>query len=427
MGRNYWKCQSLHNGLVNLARFWRVGPFICYLVLLCSRLPIVVRHGRFWAEEGTLYFHNAWTLSWHAALFRPEVGYLSLVANVSALAARWLVPLERAPHVTTDIAIAVQALPVLILCTARDEWLRRPSILFAAALLFALPAGCDEVWLNTPNSQFHIAVAVALCLVLQMPLSQAGRIARAVLVLLGPLCSPITCGLLPLFVARAALTRERARAVQAACLAVGGVIQLAVYLDHRMPERGGPMGTSVFLSVLFAKNLVLPFLGSKSGELLARDVWNLLGKGIQPFWEMFAAVIAFATLLGAALLRWRDRQEPLWFFLSAGTLAIVSYYASLGQHVDLVGTMGGNRYAFAPNMLGALAVLSLIGQVSDRVSRVSCAAIIWLLAIGFQDYVDPQMPTLVTGPSWIDGVKNWRSNPSNPIPIWPTGWEVRLQ
>lgn len=48
----------------------------------------------------------------------------------SASMARYWVPLQDAPRVTTAIALAVQALPTVLLATARDMWLRRPIALF---------------------------------------------------------------------------------------------------------------------------------------------------------------------------------------------------------------------------------------------------------------------------------------------------------
>jgi len=349
---------------------------------------------------------------------------LSLIANLSALAARWLVPLESAPKITTMIALAVQALPIVILCAARDEWLQRRATLLAAALLLSLPAGCDEVWLNTINSQFHVAIAVALCLVLQVPASRALRGGSNALLLVGPLCSPITGALFPLFLLRAISNRDRARIAQALFLLVGCFVQFTFFY-HSMPYRRQEMGLSVLVCVFMAKNLALPLLGWQSGEVVAAHARALLAQGIHPFFEMLSCLLFLATISWAAFARRRLRPEPMWLLLAAGTIAVCSYFGSLGPHIDLVGTTGSNRYAFVPNVLGALAILALIDRTQDRITMGACAAVVWLLAIGFQDYVDPSMK-LRAGPSWADGVRVWRSNPSALIPIWPDGWSVKL-
>ena len=49
-------------------------------LLICLRMPEIVIRGRFWAEEGVVFFHNAWTLPWSKALLTPLGGYLPLIA-----------------------------------------------------------------------------------------------------------------------------------------------------------------------------------------------------------------------------------------------------------------------------------------------------------------------------------------------------------
>ena len=65
---------------------------------ICARMPEIVIKGRFWAEEGDVFFHEAWVLPPMRALFRSYGGYLNLAANIGTLAARWLLPVSSAPH-----------------------------------------------------------------------------------------------------------------------------------------------------------------------------------------------------------------------------------------------------------------------------------------------------------------------------------------
>ena len=140
---------------------WRSVLLAAFVALVWLRMPEIMHHGRFWAEEGRVYFVNAVALPWWRALFRPEVGYLNLPANVAGLCARAFVPLEDAPHVTTVIAMALQCLPAVLLITARDGWLRQPVVRAAAVLLLAEPVAGDEVWLNTINGRLHAGGAPA--------------------------------------------------------------------------------------------------------------------------------------------------------------------------------------------------------------------------------------------------------------------------
>jgi len=67
-----------------------------FAVLICIRMPAILIHGRFWAEEGSPIFQDAWTMPWYGVLTPSYGGYLSIVPNLAGLFARHLVPLDYA-------------------------------------------------------------------------------------------------------------------------------------------------------------------------------------------------------------------------------------------------------------------------------------------------------------------------------------------
>lgn len=124
---------------------WVLG----FALLICIRLPGILIHGRFWAEEGSPIFQYAWTMPWYNVLTLSYGGYLSIVPNLAGLLARHLVPLAYAPYVTITIALLIQLCPAILLATARDEWLSGRIRLITALLLLATPPATEEVWLAT--------------------------------------------------------------------------------------------------------------------------------------------------------------------------------------------------------------------------------------------------------------------------------------
>jgi hypothetical protein len=413
--------QALFHSL-HLPPPWRFIPFAVFVALVWLRLPVPMHDGRFWAEEGTLYFTHAWTLPWVPALLKSSNGYLSLAANFGGLLARYAVPLEDAPHVTAMFALSLQALPALLLTIARDSWLRRPIVLIAAMLLLAMPPVCDEVWLNLANSQFHLALAAALCLVLETPCGAYG-IPRNVLLFLTPLSSPASIALIPLFVARAVWDRQKSRALQAGCIVSGAVMQLMVFY-HSLAERGHLLGPATLASVFVVKHLAIPFLGEEEANFIAADVHGDVIAGHYPVLAMLAAFVAVSALGLAIALR--RRPEPVWLLLAAGTVAYLSYNAALGGGPSLITAVGVNRYAFVPCMLTALALLSVAATAADRLSQITWATIGWLLVISVQQTLLPQDEVFVDGPDWKTEIAKWRADPKHPIAIWPTGWVMHL-
>ena len=57
------------------------------MLLVVVRIPAIFRAGRFWAEEGTVYFDLAWRQPWVDALFAIHTGYINIVASTGALLA----------------------------------------------------------------------------------------------------------------------------------------------------------------------------------------------------------------------------------------------------------------------------------------------------------------------------------------------------
>jgi hypothetical protein len=404
------------------SRHWRLFAVGVFVLLVWIRMPEITRHGRFWAEEGSVYFENAWRLPWWQALLRPHVGYLNLAPNLATLLARYIVSLPHAPNVTTAIALAIQTLPALLLATARDTWLRNPVVLFAAMLILAMPPVCDEVWLNTALSQFHLALAAGLCLALDVPVG-AGAALRAVLLLFAPLSSPASIALAPLFVLRAILDRQPGRALQAACMVTGTILQLTLFYT-RDPVRAYTLAPVTLAAILAIKHLAIPLLGEHGAEIVAPAVQATVREGRVPIAALLALAAAGGLLL-TAIMRCRQ-PAAAWMLLAGGAIAVLSYFGALNSGVSQIAVFNAQRYAFAPSMLFALTVLTLAATGTGTVAFAARAIVVWLLTIAVLQTVSPQDAFFAHGPSWKAEVARFRADPSHKLAIWPTGWVVQL-
>ncbi len=375
--------------------------------------------GRFWAEEGPIFFERAWTLPpWHA-LWQPYGGYLNLVANAAALAARWLVPLRWATYVTMTTGLLFQLLPPALLLSARDAWLRPlPVRLTGLLLLLFLPAS-EEIWLQTLHCQFELLLCCGLILACDVPpVDGAAGLFRLAVLALAPLCGPLPLVLLPLFVARAAIERAWPRVVQAAVLAAFGAVQVLGFLSTP-PGRVYALHPLIDLAIVTLKHLAIPFLGVAGAERVNAGIVAAFAGGHVPVLAVILPLVV-VPVFAWALLRRGLAAPGIWLFGAAVAIAGASYFGAIGGPTTLLDVLAAQRYAVVPQLLLELALLSLAAR--SPVAQVLAA---WLLVVGITNYWG-EAPTGSSGPSWRQEVAAWQADPSHVLRIWPRGWSMRL-
>ncbi|MGI4797720.1 MAG: hypothetical protein ACRYG8_27475 [Janthinobacterium lividum] len=395
---------------------------VLYAALVLLRMPEIVLKGRFWAEEGTVFFTNAWTLDPMTALLMPVGGYLNIVANGATLLARWAVPLADAPYVSIAIGLLFQLVPPAILLTARDAWLQGwPVRLCAAALLLFVP-GADEIWLQTLHCQFELALACGLILALDVPQDRR-QVGYLAILVLAPLCGPGAIALTPLLALRAAIDRSTGRTMQLAALVGGSAMQMLCFFKLGS-GRGYTLDPAILLAVVTAKNLMIPFIGLRSSTRGVEALYRAAASGHVPLAAIMAPLVVFGGMLAAI---WHTGCRPaFWLLAAAAAAALASYIGALDGTVLMIDVRAGARYAVVPLSLTALTFLA-IGANGDAWLRWPARGIcLWLLMVGMRNYTAP-WPPVRDGPVWRDQVALWQAEPSRALEIWPKPWTVRLE
>ena len=394
-----------------------------FAILVLVRMPEIVLKGRFWAEEGRIFFATAWTLPPLQALFNSYGGYLNLVTNAATLAARLLMPLRLAPYVTIAVGLAFQLLPPLLLLTARDEWLAPMRIRAAGVLLLLLVPGTEEIWLQSLHCQFELTLCCGIILALE-PTTGFAALPRLAILALTPLCGPGGIVLIPLFLARAALDRSRARLLQGLTFAAGSAIQLLVFLEP-FAGRAYRIDPVMVFCVVAIRHVVEPFFGLKVAYLAGDDVQRQLSAGHVPVWPVLLTMIVFVP---ASILTLRAKRAAAssWLLAAAGATALAAYYGAIGGAAILIKAQSGERYVFVPQALLGLAILAFAATASRSAARAASVAVVWLIVVGAGTYV-ATLKGIRNGPAWRDEVQAWQRDPSHVIRIWPEGWTVTLR
>jgi hypothetical protein len=402
---------------------------LLFALLVAVRIPKVL-DGRFWAEEGTVFFRHAWQVPWEQAILWSYGGYLNISANLAGILAAHLVPLEKACYVTSIFGLIVQTFPAIVLCSSNLKWLQERKILICALLLIATLPLSQEIWLSCIGSQVHLTLSVALILALTTRTGLCGWFQKFLL-LIGPLSGPGSASLVPLFLLRAWIDKSKQRLIQAVILGTAAAIQFAFFFHPN--ERASLSATPItvmgidpllLLNVFFVKHILAPCMGITQTTNLTEGWGNAYASGISisPQTALLAAVI----LAFSAFKMWRSKNpEPKWFFFSGALLWMVANFGALGVRAALLNIGESERYVFAPQILFELAILYFACVSKGWKKTLFSGITIWLLVIGLHEYFWTT-PFYSEGPPWRQEVHKWRQNPAYTLNIWPKGWTVQL-
>jgi hypothetical protein len=394
---------------------FRASLLVVYAIGVAARMPQILLKGRFWGEEGAVYFLNGRNLPWYDALFAVHTGYLNLAASIATLLAARLVPIEQAPWISTGLALLIQLCPPILLLTSGIPWLRNRWAMATALGLLLATTPSAEVWMNAITSQFHLGLCTAL--ILAMPL-RGGTIGwfRGVLLVLAPLSGPTSAFLTPLFFVRGYFDRSRQRFFQGMILGCAGAVQLLMILLHPEPAREIGIGPRLFALVVYVKQILLPFLGTNRAQHLTQHLMDDVTSGGTPWVPLLVSGAGMVAIVAAA---WRSRNVEARWLLAGGTVMMtMSYFGALGQHIQLLLVTFGDRYIFIPTALFGLCLLGIALTARGWFRAMPTLLVCLLIWTGMHEYLSPG-PAFADGSSWRAEIAHWRADPSSGVQFWP--------
>jgi len=404
-------------------RVWQHGAwFLAACAVLLTRRPEAIVHAQFYAEGGHVWYAEAYNLGWWNALFRAQDGYFQTFSRLGAALAL-PAPLILAPLVMNVIAIAVQALPVNLLLSARSAaW---GNLRFRALLSFiylALP-NCGEVSFGITESQWLLALSAFLLLVGGRPRRWAGRVFDLVVFVLSGLSGPFCIFLAPIAIFVAWKRGSRWSWAAAGVLAVCELIQgYALLVIDRAGRAHPSLGASLAMFVrILGGNVIL-------GAILGRIPFAVMpGKGI--FIVLLCAVLVGATI--AAMCFLNSTIEMRLFFALAGMLLVASLLFPV-TNAPVGGTVWGMlakafavRYWVFPSLAFAW---SLVWCARNGNAVVKATAVVLLCAMSFGALANWRLPQL-KDLDFAEYAERFEAAPPGTVMIFPEnppGWNMRL-
>lgn len=236
------------------------GLFVlaCYPLLLGWRsFPAPQR--LIWAEDGSIFLHDAATMPWWSAVHTPYAGYMHLVPRTIAAIIVEL-PVERWALAIALISITIRAIVAVVVWHATSGHV--PSKLARAAIstvIVTIPLGGAEVLNNLANLHWFLLFASVPAL-LWRPSTWFGIVVQSVVVGTSMLSDPLTLLWVPFVVLRLVSLRTLRDQIVSVTFAVSAVVQLAVTFGTTR-QRGSGMSLGELVEAYLVRTVEPAFAG----------------------------------------------------------------------------------------------------------------------------------------------------------------------
>jgi hypothetical protein len=406
--------------------------FAIAFLIVCSRRPDAIVNAQFYAEDGVVFYNNAYSFGMHS-LLSPHGGYFHAVPRLIALLAQ-LFRFSWAPLIFNLAAIFIQILAVNVFLSSRFLNIKRSTRLVGSFVYLALP-NSFEIHATLTNAQSHLILLACLLLLASPPKTRAWKIFDSITLALTSLSSPMGILLLPLAALMWWNKAEGSSALSFAVLLPASTIQTICVLTHWHTREAPHLGLQPILN---GGSLGLHF--QYLNGILGRQIFysSLLGLNAQNWildWYAAPIVELAFTTVGLLVLIYALRHAPLelkLFILFAAAVLACALANPLAGPSDrpqwywLNNPGCGNRYYFFP-MLAFMASLAWLATNRLSAGIRSCAiALLLVLPVGVcRDWIYP--PFMNFGfQQFARAFDNSPSGTRFTFPINPPGWFMTL-
>lgn len=401
--------------------FYALVSIIAFLIIF-SRRPDSVLNPQFWAEDGKMWFQQAYNNGIFTALFTSEAGYFQTISRIVAGISQFF-PFEYAPLIFNFSAIAAKITVFFFLLSKRLEKLLPDTVsrIFAAFIYLALPHSY-ETHANLTNVQWHLALLSCLIIISTQPTDKISKIFDYVIVSISALSGPFCLLLLPIAALKYWFEREKHTFVLLIILCGGCFVQGVSLMINERPTRA-PLGASLklFMKIVGGHWFVSSIIGEKG------FAWTLR----HPFWKDGVSVMINLGGFGLLIYTFLKSKIELRLLMMFAALIVVSALISPAVSSDtpqwsvMWFAAVGSRYWLVPNFCFLLSLFWLAKNASLKWLRYVSIGLLLLSSIGI--YKDWKYPPYVDYEFQKHAAEfnNAAVGSEVVIPINPN-WEMRL-
>ncbi|HEY1985224.1 MAG TPA: hypothetical protein VGG85_07445 [Terracidiphilus sp.] len=406
--------------LLSPVRHGLIFLFAC--AVIASRRPDAIFHAQFYAEDGHVWFADAYNLGWWPALFRTWTGYFLTLPRLGASLAL-LVPLSRVPLLLNLLAISIHALPVnLLLASRSSEWgsFRFRGLL--AGMYLALP-NSTEVSFGITDANFLLALSTVILILACPPQTNREKALDVLVIVLCGVSGPFCIFLLPVSLFLAWKRGHAWHRVQAAILASCCAVQSWALLFLAPAARAHRvLGASPgLLARILGSQVYLGALLGSNGLSTLSSRWLSL--------TLVCVAIVGTTFVCICFLK---APMPLKIFL---VFAVALFASSLISPVEwgrpdvpvwaVLAGSPGHRYWFFPTLSFAWSLLFCL-QSKPPILKVLAGYLVLIMCFGI---VRDWRHRAFQETQFSASVQRFEAAPAGSIVTiqeYPQGWDMKL-
>jgi hypothetical protein len=406
---------------------WQVHVivFMTAIAIVVLRRPDAIFNPQFWAEDGAIWYANAYNLGEIRSLSIPVTGYFQTISRLVADFAQ-IFPFPWAPLIFNLVAIIIQVLPVNLMVSSRFSVLMPDvrSRLFLSFLYLALPNSW-EIHENLTNAQWHLALLAFMVIVAAPSGRSLWRCFDIGVVLMSGLSGPFSLLLTPIAAFRWWLCRNKWVFILFLLTGTCSLIQAtAIFLVGHASRSQMALGATpeLLVRILSGQVFLSALIGQKGYE------WIVSHSGLH---NMFSLIIA-ATGLVVIVNALRKAPMELRLFIGFAALifgaTLISPQASVttSQWQTLSAPGNGGRYWFMPMVAFVSTLGWMLSRSSSRKSRIFAVLMLAIMAVGINlDWRHPDY----TDFKFREHTHRVEMAPKGTIitiPINPPGWSMTL-
>jgi hypothetical protein len=390
-------------------------------LLIILRKPEAFTQAQFWAEDGLIWFGQAYNNGFWHTIAVPYSGTFSLLTRLVGYLAT-LVPLSYAPLFFSAAALLFQLLPVFIINSSRLRHIVRYRVIaIVASILYVCIPNSAEVFVNLANVQWHLGIAAFLILIADKPSRRRWIIFDIGVLGLAGLTGPLGILLVIIAFLMWCIKRNRSTFLNLAVLSVTSLCQTISLLIIQPGQRGGHME----MTFIYGVKMVV-------GQIFTG---GLLGEYYVPSFYYDNFLLYGALALGLLIILYAVIKGPSWIGY-ANLFALMIFVSTLFSLTPLKGTdvwellthmSTGQRYWYIPIFVWLMTLLWVALAAKSIIMRLGCGCLLLLLFIGVPGSWDIAPLPDKQYQQQVDYFNTQPSGQNYKIPINPEGWYIDLR